>query len=175
MGCKARDGAETTGEPGPDDREHDDRRWMREALAEALRAERLGEVPVGAVVVQDRQIIARGFNRREIDGDPLAHAEIIAIRQAAKIVGDWRLTGCTIYVTLEPCAMCAGALVNSRLDALVYATADPKTGFCGSLGSLVQEPRLNHQVEVRSGVLEVECAQLLRGFFRRLRRTPEGL
>lgn len=148
---------------------------MGEALAEARRAERLEEVPVGAVIVRAGAVIARGFNRREIDGDPVAHAEIIAIRQAAKVIDDWRLTGCTMYVTLEPCAMCAGALVNSRLETLVFGTADPKAGFCGSLGNLIQDARLNHQVEVRSGVLEIECADLLRGFFRRLRQVPEGL
>ena len=153
----------------------DDREGMQEALKEARRAERLGEVPVGAVIVCAGEVIARGYNRREVDGDPVAHAEIIAIRQAAAIIGGWRLSGCTIYVTLEPCAMCAGALVNARLDTLVYGASDPKAGFCGSLGDLVRDSRLNHRLVVRSGVLEEECGSLLRGFFGRLRQRSEDL
>lgn len=148
---------------------NDDRRWMLEALAAAREAALLGEVPVGAVVVRDGQIIARSFNRREIDRDPLAHAEILAIRQAAEVVGGWRLIGCSLYVTLEPCAMCAGALVNSRIDTLVFGARDPKAGFCGSLGDLVREPRLNHRLEVREGVEEEESRRLLKSFFSRLR------
>ncbi|HEX2643071.1 MAG TPA: tRNA adenosine(34) deaminase TadA [Thermoanaerobaculia bacterium] len=152
----------------------DDRFWMTEALAEAQRAAEIGEVPIGAVIVWEgeagAELIGRGHNRREIDGDPLAHAELLAIRQAAERVGGWRLTGCTIYVTLEPCAMCAGALVNSRIERLVYGAADPKAGYCGTLGNLVQDPRLNHRLEVTAGVLEAESAALLRGFFSALRR-----
>jgi len=143
---------------------------MMEALAEAGRAAEIGEVPIGAVVVRGGEVVGRGHNRREIDGDPLAHAEILAIRQAA--VGGWRLNGCTLYVTLEPCAMCAGALVNSRVERLVYGAADPKAGYCGTLGNLVQDPRLNHRLEVTAGVLESESAALLRGFFASLRRRP---
>jgi tRNA(adenine34) deaminase len=147
----------------------EDEVWMMEALAEAGRAAGIGEVPVGAVVVRDGEIIGRGCNRREIDGDPLAHAEILAIREAAARTAGWRLTGCTMYVTLEPCAMCAGALVNSRVERLVYGAPDPKAGYCGSLGDLVRDPRLNHRLEVTAGVLESESAALLRGFFASLR------
>ena len=131
-------------------------------------------MPIGAVVVREGEILGRGHNRREIDGDPLAHAEILAIRQAARRMGGWRLSGCTMYVTLEPCAMCAGALVNSRVERLVYGAADPKAGYCGTLGNLVQDPRLNHRLEVTAGVLEGESAALLRGFFASLRRLPLG-
>ena len=154
----------------------DDRFWMQEALAEARRAAEIGEVPIGAVIVREgeaaetAEIIGRGHNRREIDRDPLAHAEILAIRQAAERVGGWRLTGCTMYVTLEPCAMCAGALVNSRVERLVFAAPDPKAGWCGTLGNLVQDPRLNHRLELTAGVGEEESAVLLRAFFVSLRR-----
>jgi tRNA(adenine34) deaminase len=143
---------------------------MMAALAEARRAAEIGEVPIGAVVVLGGEAVGRGHNRREIDGDPLAHAEILAIRQAAAAIGGWRLSGCTMYVTLEPCAMCAGALVNSRVERLVYGAPDPKAGYCGTLGDLVQDPRLNHRLEVTAGVLEDESAALLRGFFASLRR-----
>ena len=145
---------------------------MLEALAEARRAAGIGEVPIGAVVVREGEVIGRGHNRREIEGDPLAHAELLAIREAASRLQGWRLEGCTMYVTLEPCAMCAGALVNSRVARLVYGAADPKAGYCGTLGNLVQDPRLNHRLEVTAGVLESESAALLRGFFASLRRAP---
>jgi tRNA(adenine34) deaminase len=144
--------------------------WMREALAEARRAAAIGEVPIGAVIVREGEAIGRGYNRREIDRDPLAHAEILAIRQAAERIGGWRLTECTMYVTLEPCAMCAGALVNSRVERLVWAAPDPKAGWCGTLGNLVQDPRLNHRLAMTTGVLEAESAALLRGFFASLRK-----
>ena len=147
-----------------------DEHWMQEALAAARRAAAIGEVPVGAVVVRDGRVIGRGYNRRETDRDPLAHAEMEAIRQAAAAVGGWRLVGCTMYVTLEPCAMCAGALVLSRIERLVYGASDPKAGWCGSLGDLVRDPRLNHRLEVERGVLEAECSRLLRDFFATLRR-----
>jgi tRNA(adenine34) deaminase len=147
----------------------DDRYWMTQALAEARRAAKLGEVPIGAVVVLGGEVVGRGHNRREIDGDPLAHAELLALREAALRVRGWRLAGCSMYVTLEPCPMCAGALVASRIDRLVYGAADPKAGFCGSLGNLVQDPRLNHRLELSSGVLAEESAALLRGFFASLR------
>ena len=143
---------------------------MEVALDEARAAAALGEVPIGAVVVREGAVLGRGFNRRETDGDPLAHAEILAIREAARAMGGWRLSGCTLYVTLEPCAMCAGALVASRIERLVYGSADPKAGFCGSLGNLVQDPRLNHRLDVTYGVLAEESAALLRGFFADLRR-----
>jgi tRNA(adenine34) deaminase len=145
---------------------------MMEALAEAGRAAGIGEVPIGAVVVRQGEVLGRGHNRREIDRDPLAHAEILAIREAAARLQGWRLEGCTMYVTLEPCAMCAGALVNSRVERLVYGAADPKAGFCGTLGNLVQDPRLNHRLAVTAGVLASESAALLRGFFASLRRDP---
>ena len=143
---------------------------MREALVDARRAEALGEVPIGAVVVRDGRVIGRGHNLRESRGDPLAHAELEAIAEAARAVKGWRLSGCTLFVTLEPCAMCAGALVNGRVDRLVFGARDPKAGFCGSLGDLVRDPRLNHRLEVRAGVLEAESSRLLRDFFSGLRR-----
>ena len=147
----------------------DDQRWMRLAIAEAERAAVMGEVPVGAVVVRGEEVVGRGHNRREIDGDPLAHAELLAIREASGAVDGWRLIGCTLYVTLEPCAMCSGALVNSRLDRLVFGAPDPKAGYCGSLGDLVRDERLNHRLEVTAGVLEAECGDLLKRFFEQLR------
>jgi tRNA(adenine34) deaminase len=151
------------------EKEQDDERWMRRALAEAERAVRHGDVPIGAVVVRQGEVLGRGHNRREVDGDPLAHAELIAIRRAARRVDGWRLLGTTMYVTLEPCAMCAGALVNARVERLVFGASDPKAGFCASLGNLVQDPRLNHRLTVTRGVLEAECSALLKGFFARLR------
>lgn len=157
----------TAREMGPEEM----KRFMDQALDEARRAAELGEVPVGAVVVRDGRIIGRGHNRREIDGDPLAHAEILALRQAAAATQDgWRLLGTTLYATLEPCAMCAGALVNSRVERLVFATRDPKAGFCGSLGDLVRDERLNHRLEVVEGIGREEAAEMLRSFFRELRR-----
>lgn len=148
---------------------------MARAIAEAEAALRLGEVPVGAVVVREGRVIGRGFNRREADQDPLAHAELLAIAEAAREIGGWRLTGCTLFVTLEPCAMCAGALVNSRVERLVFGAADPKAGYCGSLGDLASDPRLNHRLEVERGVLADECGRLLRGFFAALRRRDQAL
>ena len=148
----------------------DDASWMRQALALARTAAELGEVPIGAVVVRDGQIIGRGHNRREVDGDPLAHAELIALAEAAAATDGWRLLDSSLYVTLEPCAMCAGALVNSRVTRLVYGATDPKAGYCGSLGDLVRDPRLNHRLEVVAGVLADECGDLLRSFFAGLRR-----
>ena len=139
---------------------------MEEAFALAEEAAADGEIPVGAVVVdKDGKVIGRGRNRRE-SGDPLGHAELYAIREASLAIGDWRLEGTTMYVTLEPCAMCAGALVNARVDHLVFAAFDPKAGFCGSLGNLVQDQRLNHRVELESGVLAEQSGELLRAFFR---------
>lgn len=154
---------------GTEARAPDDEKWMREALAEAERAAAIGEVPVGAVVVFGDEVVGRGHNRREIDGDPLAHAELIAIREAARRMKSWRLSGATLYATLEPCAMCAGALVNSRVDRLVFGAADPKAGYCGSLGDIPRDARLNHRLEVVAGVLAEECGEVLRGFFRALR------
>lgn len=147
----------------------DDSHWMSEALREAHRAAAQGDVPVGALVVLNGTIIGRGHNRREIDGNPLAHAELMAMQQASEAIEGWRLTDCTLYVTLEPCAMCAGALVNSRIDTLVFGTRDPKAGFCGSVGNLVAHERLNHRLTVRQGVLQEECSEVLKSFFRELR------
>ena len=148
----------------------DDERFMRAALAEAVLADEDDEIPVGAVVVHDGRIIGRGHNQKERLRDPTAHAEMLAITAAAAARGDWRLTGCTLYVTLEPCAMCAGAIVLARLDRLVFGPVDPKTGACGSVHQLVQDPRANHQVVVTPGVLEFECTALLQHFFARQRR-----
>jgi tRNA(adenine34) deaminase len=147
----------------------DDRYWMGLALDQARRAASIGEVPVGAVVVRAGELLGVGHNRREADGDPLAHAELLALREAAGRVPGWRLEGCTMFVTLEPCAMCAGALVNGRLERLVYGAADPKAGYCGSLGDIPRDPRLNHRLEVEVGVRAEECGELLREFFRALR------
>ncbi len=144
---------------------------MRAALGLAREAGELGEVPVGAVVVSPAgEVVGRGGNRRETAGDPTAHAEMLALREAARRQGSWRLVGCTLYVTLEPCAMCAGAIVLARIPRLVYAARDPKAGFCGSLGDLVRDPRLNHRVGVAEGVLGEESGALLRSFFAGLRR-----
>ena len=146
-----------------------DEHFMRLALAEAERAALLGEVPVGAVMVRGEQILGRGFNRREIDQDPLAHAELLALREAARVLGSWRLLETTLYVTLEPCAMCAGALVQSRVERLVFGAHDPKAGYCGSLGDIPRDARLNHRLRVDAGVLGEESAALLRSFFAGLR------
>ena len=145
--------------------------WMGLALEEAGRAVGVGEVPVGALVVRGDELLARAHNRRELDQDPLAHAELLAIREAAGRIGSWRLVGCTLFVTLEPCAMCAGALVASRVERLVYGARDPKAGFCGSLGNLVQDPRLNHRLAVEAGVREAECGAQLKRFFAALRAS----
>ncbi|MEC4018912.1 tRNA adenosine(34) deaminase TadA [Streptomyces sp. H27-D2] len=140
---------------------------MRLALAEAARAPQTGDVPVGAVVLgPDGTVIGRGRNEREATGDPTAHAEILAVRDAARTVGQWRLTGCTLLVTLEPCTMCAGAIVLSRLDRVVYGAVDEKAGAAGSLWDVVRDRRLNHRPEVIHGVLAEECAELLTSFFR---------
>ncbi len=144
--------------------------WMEDAFRLAEEAGAEGEIPVGAVVVdRNGQIIGRGRNRRE-SGDPLGHAEIDAIQEAARAMGDWRLEGTTMCVTLEPCAMCAGALVNARVERLVFGAYDPKAGFCGSLGNLVQDPRLNHRLEVEGGFMEERSRDLLQQFFRTLRQ-----
>jgi tRNA(adenine34) deaminase len=147
--------------------------FMRLALAEATIADGEGEIPVGAVAVKDGQVVGVGHNRREGARDPTAHAELLAIQAAAKSLGAWRLSGVTVFVTLEPCAMCAGALVLARVDRLVFGTRDKKAGAVGSLMNLAQDARLNHRVEVVEGVLAEECSALLTTFFRRLRK-PEG-
>lgn len=146
-----------------------DSAWMQRALSLARHAASLKEVPVGAVAVLDGRVVGEGFNRREMDKNPLAHAELLALKAASEAVGAWRLTGVTLYVTLEPCAMCAGALVQSRLSRLVFAAKDPKAGAVGSLYDLARDSRHNHRVEVVSGVLEQEASELLKEFFRGLR------
>jgi tRNA(adenine34) deaminase len=145
---------------------HGDVATMTLALEEARRAASWGDVPVGAVVARGEEILGRAGNQREHRNDPTAHAEILALRQASEVLGSWRLDGCSIYVTLEPCGMCAGAIVLSRIERLVFGASDPKAGFAGSLGDLVRDPRLNHRVEVETGVLEDESAEILREFFR---------
>lgn len=147
--------------------------WMFEALKEAQKAESIGEVPIGAVIVRDERIVGRGYNRRETDRSPLAHAEILAIQEASGRLNGWRLTGCTLYVTLEPCPMCAGAIVQSRLDRVVFGTRDPKAGCAGSLLNLLQDDRFNHWVEIEEGVLQEECSRVLRDFFSRLRERKK--
>jgi tRNA(adenine34) deaminase len=146
-----------------------DEDYMRAALAEAEKATEHEDVPIGALVVRDGQILGSGRNERELRGDPTAHAEILALRAAAERVGTWRLEGATLYVTLEPCAMCAGAMVLARIDRLVYGTADPRAGAAYSLYNIPQDPRLNHSVEITVDVLAPECAALLRDFFGGLR------
>ena len=154
-----------------DVRREDDERWMRRALAEAAAAEALGEVPVGAVVVRSGELVAAGHNLTHTLQDPSAHAEMVAIRRAAEALGEWRLLGCTLYVTLEPCAMCSGAIVLARIPRLVFAAHDPKAGMSGSLANLVQHPRLNHRVQLTTGVLADEAGGVLRAFFRARRRS----
>jgi tRNA(adenine34) deaminase len=142
-----------------------DERWMREALELARLAERESDVPVGTVIVHGDTVVGRASNRTVRDQDPTAHSEVLAIREAAKSLGSWRLNGCTLYVTLEPCAMCAGAIVLARLDRLVFGAWDDKAGMVGSLSDIVRHPKLNHRAEVLGGVRADECADLLRSFF----------
>jgi tRNA(adenine34) deaminase len=148
---------------------HRDLEMMKLALEEARAASSWGDVPIGAVVARGDEVLARAGNARERDRDPTAHAEILALRAAAGRLGTWYLEGCTLYVTLEPCAMCAGAVVLARLDRLVFGAKDERVGFAGSLADLVRDPRLNHRVEVESGVLAAECGDVLREFFRERR------
>ncbi|MGZ4208920.1 MAG: tRNA adenosine(34) deaminase TadA [Actinomycetota bacterium] len=143
----------------------DDQAMMTRALEEAQRAEAGGDVPIGCVIARDGEVIASAGNARERDQDPTAHAEILALRAAAATLGTWRLDGCTVYVTLEPCAMCAGAMVLARVSRLVYGATDPKAGAVRSLYNIADDPRLNHRVEVTAGVLEQECAEQLRAYF----------
>jgi tRNA(Arg) A34 adenosine deaminase TadA len=150
-----------------------DERFMRMALGEARRAAREQEVPVGAVVVREGRIVARAHNRPLHTHDPAAHAEILALRRAGRRLGNYRLNGCSLYVTIEPCAMCAGAIVQARVESLVFGARDPKAGAAGSALKVLNHPKLNHQVEVVRGVLAPECAELLREFFR-ARRKKRG-
>ncbi len=153
---------------------NDDALYMALALEQARRAAEEGEVPIGAVLVCDGAVVAHGRNAREWGADPTAHAELIVIRDGAEKLGRWRLSGCTLYVTLEPCPMCAGAMVNARIDRLVYGAADPKAGAVGTLYDLSSDARLNHSFAVTRGVLEQECGELLREFFQRLRKRGRG-
>ncbi len=146
-----------------------DEKFMKKALDQARRAAALGEIPIGCIIVREGQIIARGFNQRLHKHSTLAHAEITAIDRASRKLGDWRLEGCTMYVTLEPCQMCAGALVQSRIDRVVIGTMNPKAGCAGSLLNILQMPQFNHQVEITRGVLEAECSEMLSSFFADLR------
>lgn len=152
----------------------DQEKYMKEALRQAKKAAALDEVPIGCVIVQGGKIIARGYNRRNTDKNTLAHAELAAIRRASKKLGDWRLEGCTMYVTLEPCQMCAGALVQSRIDEVVIGCMNPKAGCAGSVLNLLQDERFNHQVIVTKGVLEEECSSMLSNFFSRLREKKKA-
>lgn len=147
-----------------------DNKFMKEALKEAKKAYDKEEIPVGAVIVRDDKIIARGHNIKELKKDTTKHAEIIAIQKASKKMDAWRLEGCTLYVTLEPCAMCAGALIQSRIKKVVIGTMDKKTGACGSVLNLLEDYKFNHQVEIETGIMETECREILQHFFKELRK-----
>lgn len=148
-------------------------KFMRAAVREAKKAKLLGEVPIGCVIVQNHKIIARGYNRRKTDKNTLSHAELIAIRKASRKTGDWRLEDCTLYVTLEPCQMCAGAIVQARIQKVVMAAMNPKAGCAGSVLNLLQMPQFNHQVEIERGILKEECSNMLSDFFRELRERTK--
>ena len=146
---------------------------MKEAIRQAKKAGRLDEVPIGCVIVRDGKIIARGYNRRNTEKSTLAHAEIQAIRKASKVIGDWRLEDCTMYITLEPCQMCAGAIVQARIPRVVIGSRNPKAGCAGSILDLLHVPAFNHQVELEEGVLQEECSEMLTSFFRELRKKKK--
>ena len=146
-----------------------DEKYMREAIRQAKKAYAIGEVPIGCVIVYQDKIIGRGYNRRTIDKNTLSHAELTAIRKASRKMGDWRLEGCTLYVTLEPCQMCSGAIVQSRMDRVVIGCMNPKAGCAGALLNLCQMEEFNHVVDITTGVLGVECSQMMTAFFRELR------
>ncbi len=147
-----------------------DEKYMKEAIRQAKKAAALGEVPIGCIIVYEEKIIARGYNRRIIDKNVLSHAEIIAIKKACKKMGDWRLEGCTMYVTMEPCPMCAGAIVQARIPSVVIGCMNPKAGCAGSVLDMFHEDGFNHQVETQTGVLGEECSQMLKSFFKELRK-----
>ena len=149
----------------------EDRRFMRQALTQAKKAAAIGEVPIGCVIVHEGKVIARGYNRRNTDKTVLGHAEILAMKKASKVIGDWRLEECTMYVTLEPCMMCAGAAVQARIPRVVIGAMNRKAGCAGSIYNLLQEPRFNHRAEVVYGVLEEESSAMLSGFFKQLRKS----
>ena len=153
-----------------------DEKFMKAAITQARKAYAIDEVPIGCVIVQNDKIIARGYNRRNIDKNTLAHAELSAIRKASKKTGDWRLEDCTMYVTLEPCQMCAGAIVQARIPKVYIGTMNPKAGCAGSLVNLLQFPAFNHQVEIETGILQEECSAILTGFFKEMRdKKKKGL
>ncbi|HWG48315.1 MAG TPA: tRNA adenosine(34) deaminase TadA [Candidatus Acidoferrales bacterium] len=151
----------------------DDARWMQLALEQARLALQAGEVPVGAVIVKDKEVVGSGFNRNLMENDPTAHAEIVAMREAAARLGNHRLTGCILFCTIEPCAMCAGAMVHARISRLVYGAVDPKAGAAGSVLEITSHPRLNHRIEVTPGVLAQQCSELLKTFFLERRKVSE--
>jgi tRNA(adenine34) deaminase len=150
-----------------------DEKYMKEAVRQAKKAYAIGEAPIGCVIVHEDKIIARGYNRRTIDKNTLAHAELAAIKKASRKLGDWRLEGCTMYVTLEPCQMCSGAIIQSRMDRVVIGCMNPKAGCAGSVLNLLQMPEFNHQAELATGVLEEECSQLMKSFFKELRERKK--
>ena len=149
----------------------DQERFMKEAIRQAKKARALEEVPIGCVIVYEGKIIARGYNRRNTDKNTLSHAELNAIRKASRKLGDWRLEGCTMYVTLEPCQMCSGAIVQSRMTRVVVGCMNPKAGCAGSILNLLDMPEVNHQVELTTGVMEEECSQMMKSFFKELREA----
>ena len=151
----------------------DQERFMKEAIRQAKKAEALEEVPIGCVIVHEGKIIARGYNRRNTDKNTLSHAELNAIRKASKKLGDWRLEGCTMYVTLEPCQMCSGAIVQARIPRVVVGCMNPKAGCAGSILNLLQVEAFNHQAELTTGVLEEECSQMMKSFFKELRKKQK--
>lgn len=148
-------------------------KYMKEAIRQARKAYAIGEVPIGCVIVYEDKIIGRGYNRRTIDKNPLAHAELIAIKKASKKMGDWRLEDCTLYVTLEPCQMCSGAIVQARMKKVVVGCMNPKAGCAGSILNLLQVEQFNHQVELETGVLEEECSAMMKNFFKELRKAKQ--
>ncbi|MDE6936823.1 MAG: tRNA adenosine(34) deaminase TadA [Lachnospiraceae bacterium] len=150
-----------------------DEKYMKEAIRQAKKAYAIGEVPIGCVIVYEDKVIGRGYNRRTIDKNTLSHAELNAIRKASKKMGDWRLEGCTMYVTLEPCQMCSGAIVQSRMSRVVVGCMNPKAGCAGSVLNLLNMEKFNHQVELTTGVLEEECSQMMKTFFKELRESKK--
>jgi tRNA(adenine34) deaminase len=157
------------------DIEQEDNKYMKAAIAQAKKAYKLGEVPIGCVIVYEGKIIGRGYNRRNTDKTPLAHAEITAIKKAVKVMKDWRLEECKLYVTLEPCQMCAGAIVQARIPEVIMAAENPKAGCAGSVMDILNNPDFNHQVTVKKGVLKEECSKLLKDFFVELRARNKAL
>ena len=151
----------------------EDERYMRQAITQAKKAERLKETPIGCVIVQEGKVIARGYNRRNTDCNTLAHAELTAIKKASKVTGDWRLEGCTLYVTLEPCQMCAGAIIQARIDRVVVGAMNPKAGCTGSVLNLFEVEAFNHHPALTTGVCKEECSRLLSDFFRKLRQEKK--